>query len=106
MEQPSSAVLKELRQIPGVGKSIAMDLWELGFRSVAELRDRDPAAMYERFCEMRGQHIDRCMLYVFRCAVYYASTFPHQPDKLLWWSWKDEAYPTEGTGAWAADRQS
>ncbi|HEX9936505.1 MAG TPA: helix-hairpin-helix domain-containing protein [Longimicrobium sp.] len=91
MDPPNAAVLKELRQIPGVGKSIAIDLWELGIRRVADLQNRDPQALYDRLCEMRGMHIDRCMLYVLRCAVYYASTFPHEPDKLLWWNWKDTA---------------
>jgi len=34
---------------------------------------------------------DRCLLYVFRCAVYYASTSPELYDieKLKWWNWKD-----------------
>jgi hypothetical protein len=31
------------------------------------------------------------MLYVMRCAVYSASEYPHDPDKLLWWNWKDPA---------------
>jgi hypothetical protein len=91
MDPPNAAVLKELRQIPGVGKSIAIDLWELGIRRVADLQNRDPQVLYDRLCEMRGMHIDRCMLYVLRCAVYYASTFPHEPDKLLWWNWTDTA---------------
>lgn len=98
MEPPNAAVLKELRQIPGVGKSIAVDLWELGIRRVSDLQNRDPQALYDRLCEMRGMHIDRCMLYVLRCAVYYASTFPHEPDKLLWWNWKDTAMERQ-TGA-------
>ena len=34
-------------------------------------------------------HIDRCMLYVLRCAVYFASTPRPEPEKLLWWNWKD-----------------
>ncbi|HET7461999.1 MAG TPA: helix-hairpin-helix domain-containing protein [Longimicrobium sp.] len=89
MDSPDPAVLKELRQIPGVGKSIAVDLWELGIRRVADLQDRDPQALYDELCRIRGVPIDRCMLYVLRCAVYYASTFPHEPDRLLWWNWKD-----------------
>ena len=36
------ATLKSLRQIPGVGKSIAEDLWNLGFRAVEDLKDQDP----------------------------------------------------------------
>jgi hypothetical protein len=29
------------------------------------------------------------MLYVFRCAVYYASTRDPDPRLLQWWNWKD-----------------
>ncbi|HZS77305.1 MAG TPA: helix-hairpin-helix domain-containing protein [Ktedonobacteraceae bacterium] len=84
------AVLKELRQIPGVGKSIAMDLWNLGFRSVDELKGQDPEELYVRLCALQQAQIDRCMLYVFRCAVYYASEEQHDPELLKWWNWKDK----------------
>lgn len=89
-DQSKEAVLKALRQIPGVGKSIANDLWHQGFRSVQELSDQDPEAMYLKQCELQGTHVDRCMLYVFRCAVYYASHEQHEPEKLQWWYWKDD----------------
>lgn len=81
--------MKELRTIPGVGPSIARDLYELGIRSVADLRGRDPERLYRRRCEQQGQPIDRCLLYVFRCAVYYAETPRPKPERLLWWNWKD-----------------
>lgn len=82
-------VLKELQTIPGVGKSIARDLWNLGIRSVADLKDRDPEELYSQLCDLAGKPVDRCMLYVLRCAVYYASTKDLDPDKLKWWKWKD-----------------
>jgi hypothetical protein len=31
------------------------------------------------------------VLYVFRCAVYYASHEVHDPELLKWWNWKDRA---------------
>ena len=79
----------ELRRIPGVGVTIAQDLRGLGITRVDQLRGADPQALYDRMCREAGQHIDRCMLYVLRCAVYYASEFPHDPELLKWWSWKD-----------------
>jgi hypothetical protein len=79
----------ELRRIPGVGVSIAQDLRNLGIHRVEDLRGADPQALYDRLCAQMGVHVDRCMLYVFRCAVYYASEFPHDPELLKWWSWKD-----------------
>lgn len=78
-----------LREIPGVGPSIAVDLRDLGIRRVADLSRRDPQRLYERLCAQRDTHIDRCMLYVLRCAVYYASRTKHDPELLKWWSWSD-----------------
>jgi len=84
----------DLRRIPGVGPSIARDLADLGIRTVADLRDGDPGELYGRLTKLRGQHIDRCVLYVFRCAVYFASTLDPDPERLKWWVWKDR--PGEG----------
>jgi len=88
-ELEKQAVLKELRRMPGVGKRIAEDLWNLGFRSVKELRGRDPEELYARLCVLQGTQVDRCMLYVFRCIVYFASAEQHDPELLKWWNWKD-----------------
>ncbi len=90
-ETTKEATLKAFRQIPGVGRSIADDLWNQGFRSVQDLKDQDPEALYLKQCEIQGAHVDRCMLYVFRCAVYYASHEQHEPEKFKWWNWKDES---------------
>ena len=88
------AILKEFQTIPGVGKSIAMDLWNQGFRSVQELASQDPEDMYLRECELQGTQVDRCLLYTFRCAVYYASHENHDPELLKWWNWKDRTNVT------------
>jgi len=61
----------------------------LGFRSVQELKGQDPVKMYFQHCIQKGMKVDRCMLYVFRCAVYYASNSTHNPELLKWWNWKD-----------------
>lgn len=81
----------ELRQIPGVGPSIAGDLHGIGITHIAQLKDADPQALYDAVCDATGEIHDRCLLYVFRCAVYYASTAEaqHDPEKLQWWYWKD-----------------
>ena len=87
--------LKEFQHIPGVGKSISEDLWDLGLRSVQDLKNQDPEELYLQLCAQQGTHIDRCMLYVFRCAVYYASNESYDAELLKWWNWKDSAGPTE-----------
>ncbi len=82
--------LKELRTIPGVGKSIAVDLWNLGIRKVEDLKGKNPEQMYIQSNEIAGMVQDRCLLYVFRCAVYFAETEEkfREKEKLLWWNWK------------------
>jgi hypothetical protein len=87
--------VKELMQIPGVGKSIAADLLDLHIRKVGDLRGKDPALLYEQSNRITGMTQDRCLLYVFRCAVYYAETEGafRDPEKLKWWNWKDKKTP-------------
>lgn len=79
----------ELQRIPGVGPSIAQDLLDLGVHRIEDLRGADAQDLYDRLCLLRGAHIDRCVLYVFRCAEYFASNDQHDPELLKWWKWKD-----------------
>ena len=85
-------ILKQLQTIPGVGSSIAEDLYRLNIRSIHDLQGKSPEIMYEKFCEIEGKKIDRCLLYVFRCAVYYASHETHDERLLKWWNWKDRLH--------------
>jgi hypothetical protein len=80
---------EKLQSIPGVGPRLAQAMEEVGYHHVSQLRDADPERMYEKLCARRGEHIDRCVLYVFRCAVYYARHSVHDPQRLKWWMWKD-----------------
>lgn len=89
MKPKGSPQSKELQSIPGIGPSLAQDMAELGYNRVPNLCDANPEQMYQRLCTLRGKHIDRCVLYAFRCAVYYASNSVHDPELLKWWNWKD-----------------
>ncbi|EMF92312.1 helix-hairpin-helix domain-containing protein [Leptospira santarosai] len=82
-------ILKKFKTLPGVGKSIAMDYWNLGFRNLDEIRSADPEKLYVRCCELHGGHVDRCMLYVFRCVHYSLNAKKPNSEKLKWWNWKD-----------------
>lgn len=79
----------ELEQIPGVGASIAQDLISMGITRVAQLKGRSPEALFKKLSDMTGGYQDPCVLYTFRCAVYYASNARHDPEKLKWWNWKN-----------------
>ena len=82
-----------LGEIPGVGARIAAVMEALGIREVSDLRGRDPEALYLKECVMKGYQEDRCALYVWRAAVYYADHETRDPEKLKWWYWKDKPYP-------------
>ncbi len=95
-----------LRAIPGVGPSIAGDLHALGVEDPTGLRGKDPERLYARSNALKGVVQDRCLLYVFRCAVYFANTSRHQPELLKWWNWSDDALARRGvTRAGASSRR-
>ncbi len=87
-----SKILRKLQVIPGVGKSISLDLWNLGIKKVADLKGRNPKTLYNRSNKLVGVKQDPCLLYVFRCAVYFASEKKLTKEKLNWWYWKDKIY--------------
>lgn len=76
--------------IPGVGKSIAGDLYNIGIRQVNDLKGKDAVGLYNQSNRFAGTVQDRCLLYVFKCAVYFAETPSELQDKekLKWWNWK------------------
>lgn len=88
--------MNDLQSIPGIGPVIARYLMDLGFFTVGDLRGQDPDRMYHDLREFRGTQVDRCVLYVFRSAVYFASVEKHEPGLLKWWNWRDEE---EGEGS-------
>jgi hypothetical protein len=78
-----SSNLQELEQIPGVGYTIARDMPNIGIHSIDALKGRQAQQLYDRLCDFKASPVDRCMLYVFRCAIYYASNTDHNPQLLL-----------------------
>ena len=79
----------DIEQIPGVGPSIAQNLRHIGITTVDQLKGKEPERLYQQLCDFKAQPVDRCMLYVLRCAVYYASTDDPRPELLKWWNWRD-----------------
>ena len=87
----NTTIYSDLQSAPGVGPSIAQDLRDIGIHQLQDLHGADPETMYDKLCVVRCGHIDRCVLYVFRCAVYFADNSTHDPELLKWWNWKDRA---------------
>ena len=74
---------KDLESIPGVGKKISKMLNEIGIYKVNDLRGKGPEDLYRKLELLKGWPIDRCVLYVFRCAVYFAENENHDPSLLV-----------------------
>jgi len=85
-----SSGLHQLEQIPGVGKTIARDMHNIGINSIDDLNGLQAQQLYDRLCDFKASPVDRCMLYIFRCAIYYASNTDHDPELLKWENWKDK----------------
>ena len=82
---------RRLDSLPGIGPNLAQDLSDLGFNEPRDLHGADPEGMYAELCEIRGEHIDRCVLYAFRCAVHAVGADDADPELRKWWNWKDRS---------------
>ncbi len=85
-------VLKEFQTIPSIGKACLLDFWNIGMRSIADLKGQNPSVLYDKLNTITGLTHDICMLYTFRCAGYFATEKHHDKAKLNWWYWKDKTY--------------
>ncbi len=85
----------DLTTIPNVGKKTKESLFKMGITCVEDLKGKDPEKLYKRDCEIKKFEEDRCQLYLFRMAVYYAEHDVYESEKLKWWYWKDREYHNE-----------
>ena len=76
----------DLITIPGVGKDMKEHFIKLGYANVESLVEANPEEMYEEDRKLCGGSLDRCVLYVYRCAVEYSKT---RNKELKWWNFKD-----------------
>ena len=81
--------LKELQTIPGVGSRVSQIFWDVDIKKVSSLEGKNPEDLYLKICANLGHQVDRCVLYVCRCSVYFAENKNPDPEKLKWWNWKD-----------------
>lgn len=65
----------------------------IGITCVEDLIGQNPEDLYVKDCMKKGFQVDRCQLYLFRMAVYYAENTQWDAEKLKWWYWKDNEYP-------------
>jgi hypothetical protein len=78
--------VKELEDLPNIGKSIAGDLKRLGIHKPEDLRGKDAFALYNTLCSITGKRQDPCVLDVFMSAISFVNGGQAKP----WWRFTDE----------------
>ncbi len=82
----------DLKTIPNIGEKTKQSLQKIGITCVEDLKGQDPEDLYLKDCIAKGFEEDKCQLYLFRMAIYYAEHTSHEEEKLKWWYWKDKDY--------------
>ncbi len=72
----------DLLTIPYVGKNTKEDLMNIGITCVEDLKGKNPEDLFLKDCQFKRRLEDRCQLYVFRMAVYFAENEVHDEEKL------------------------
>ena len=85
----------DLITIPNIGEKTKKSLMNIGITCVEELNGQKAEDLYNKDCLMKGYQVDKCLLYLFRMAIYYAEHTSWEKEKLKWWYWKDKKYPEE-----------
>ena len=83
----------ELTTIPNIGEKTKKSLINIGITCVEDLKGKKPEDLYIKDCIKKGFQEDKCQLYLFRMAIYYAEHTIWEQEKLKWWYWKNKEYP-------------
>ena len=83
----------DLIEIPNVGEKTKQSLINIGITCIEDLKGKNPEELYLKDCLVKGFQEDKCQLYLFRMAVYYAENTIWEEQKLKWWYWKNKEYP-------------
>jgi hypothetical protein len=75
------ARVKNLTDLPNVGKATADDLRLLGFHSPDQITGECPFEMYRRLCTKTGMRHDPCVIDVFMSVTEFLKGGPSRP----WW---------------------
>jgi hypothetical protein len=86
--------VKQLTDLPNIGKAMAEDLRMLGIVEPAQLVGRDPFAMYASLCEKTASRQDPCVIDVF----ISITRFMNGEDPRPWWAFTEERKQILGAG--------
>jgi hypothetical protein len=79
------ARVKELSDLPNVGKAIAKDLRLLGIREPGQLAGLCPFEMHKRLCQKTGHRHDPCLIDVFMSITRFIDGEAPRP----WWEFTE-----------------
>ena len=79
--------LSEFQAVPSIGPAFAHDLIGMGFYSLKDLRNKNPAKLTDRLESQIGVWIDPCVEDQFRLVVHSAN---HRESKKNWWDFTAE----------------
>ena len=77
--------LRQLTDLPNIGKAGAADLRLLGINAPADLVGQCPWRMYEKLCQLTGVRHDPCVIDVFMSITAFMNGEPAKP----WWEFTD-----------------
>jgi len=78
--------IKDLQEIPNVGKAIEKNFNIIGINYPKQLIGKDPYKMYNKLCNVTNQKHDPCVIDVFISAVKYMEGGPAKK----WWEFTEE----------------
>jgi len=78
--------VRELQDLPNIGKAMAADLRLIGIHTAEQLIEREAFEMYEMLCERSGQRHDPCVLDVFMSVVH----FMRGGEAQSWWAFTQQ----------------
>ena len=78
--------VKQLTDLPNIGKASAEDLRVLGIRSPVQLAGKCPFELYERLCRKTGVRHDPCVIDVFMSVTSFMDGGPAK----AWWDFTEE----------------
>lgn len=80
----------ELEAMRHLWPGIEADLVHLGVNSLAELRSRDPAELFQAYCMLSGKAFDLCVQDSFTSLVQFART----GEPRAWWRFtRERSFP-------------
>lgn len=78
--------VRQLTDLPNIGKAMAADLRLVGIQSPAQLKGRNPVALYRQLCTITGQRHDPCVIDVFISITRFMDGEEAKP----WWAYTAE----------------